>query len=484
MNTLRSLAPLLVSGLLVGACTTHRADTPETELEEGGEALACGAGRTLCALSAACRTNADCASAVCQTQGAFRNRCVPAKSCTGAPGADNKCGAGRNEWCCAAAAVPGGAFKRQYELTGGGISDSPATVSAFKLDTFEVTVGRLRSYMQAVGWNPRGNAPAAGAGAHPRIAGSGWRSSFTSRLAGSKAEVESRLTESCVGGGGIGSGVVDYSWWGAPTWILANGAGGAANPASNPESSENKPVGCIDWYTLAAFCAWDGGRLPTDAEWTFAAMGGSQQRAYAWTSAYVTGSTPNTSLETDISGPSDPNFRRLFGAGGKPYVVTGLRVVGDGADAYPIYTFPIGSPYWNQQGPRAIAPVGTSLDRGRYGHADLAGNLIEWTMDATAGGSNIGAPCTDCANVDYPDPPSQPGAMPRDWRTASMVNADGTLRNEDDEWTDALAVADGKRIARGSSWQGTYGGHNLRNTSRFWGPVWRNYSAIGGRCAR
>lgn len=128
--------------------------------------------------------------------------------------------------------------------------------------------------------------------------------------------------------------------------------------------------------------------------------------------------------------------------------------------------------------------MGTSLDRGRYGHADLGGNLIEWTMDATGGNFSVGASCTDCANVNYPNPPAQPGSNPSAWRTASMVNADGSLKNEADEWSDALAAADGKRIARGSSWQGTYGGHSLRNTSRFWAPVWRNYSAIGGRCAR
>lgn len=442
----------------------------------------CGtAGAPLCALLEQCQTDTDCVSQVCQTSGSYAGKCVPARSCTGAPGADNACGAGHNEWCCSALPVPGGDFLRQYE-SGNSIDDSPAHVSAFALDTFEVTVGRLRAYFEAVGWNPRASAPAAGAGAHPNIAGSGWRQSFNSRLPGSKAEIETRLTASCIGGAVDNGGVLDYSDYGAPTWILANGPGGAANPASNPASAEDKPVGCIDWYTLAAFCAWDGGRLPSDAEWSFAAMGGNEQRAYPWTTQYVTGNTPNKTLEADVRSVTDANFLRLFGQGGRPYVISGLTLVGSGA-WYPIFTFPIGSPYWDQQGPRAIAGVGVSLDRGRYGHADLGGNLIEWTMDETDT-SLVGQYCDDCAAVNYKNPPSQPGLLPRQWRDPATMNADGSYKAGYNEWSERVASADGKRMARGSSWQGTYGDHWLRNSARFYGPVWRNYSAIGGRCAR
>jgi formylglycine-generating enzyme required for sulfatase activity len=41
------------------------------------------------------------------------------------------------------------------------------------------------------------------------------------------------------------------------------------------------PVNCVDWFLANKFAEWVGGRLPTDAEWVFAAYG-AEGRSYPW----------------------------------------------------------------------------------------------------------------------------------------------------------------------------------------------------------
>ena len=40
-------------------------------------------------------------------------------------------------------------------------------------------------------------------------------------------------------------------------------------------SQENLPINCVNWCEAYAFCIWDGGFLPSEAEWEYAAAGGS-----------------------------------------------------------------------------------------------------------------------------------------------------------------------------------------------------------------
>ncbi len=252
--------------------------------------------------------------------GGANNPPEPGPSCTGDQGATTA--------ECETLLVEGGSFARGYDGAYGLDDTRVATVSDFYLDKYEVTVGRFRAFLGA-GWSTQDNAPPAGAGAHPKISDSGWKASWSLQLpADTAAAVTARACD-------------------------------AASPYRADMGLELYPIACVNWYEAFAFCAWDGGRLPTEAEWHYAGSGGSEQRVYPWSDP------PNSAQILDVD------------------AVYNLNVTSCCSDV-----------------PRFLGVGSKPAGIGKWGHLDMGGNLTEWVLDWY--GDDYPSPCDDCANLANP----------------------------------------------------------------------------------
>ena len=59
-------------------------------------------------------------------------------------------------------------------------------------------------------------------------------------------------------------------------------------PVSSIDGKDNLPVVQVSWFDAEAYCKWSGKRLPTEAEWEFAARGGLVNNIYPWNNESAT----------------------------------------------------------------------------------------------------------------------------------------------------------------------------------------------------
>jgi formylglycine-generating enzyme len=212
----------------------------------------------------------------------------------------------------------------------------PVWVSGFYLDRFEVSRERFQVFSESFA-----APPAAGAGAHPRISDSGWQDEWNRSLPLDRAALERELD--C----GNRPSIVDTTDTAMPPTLDASPTSStialttqAPTAIDTPDFSQT----CLSWFVAFAFCAWDGGRLPTEAEWEYAAAGGALDRPFPW-----------------------------------------------GEDPTPAAAL---------NGPRTAIGSNPAL-RGAFGHDDLAGGVYEWTLDwFSESFYQRQLECSDCANLD------------------------------------------------------------------------------------
>ncbi len=227
--------------------------------------------------------------------------------------------------------IPGGTFTMGSALKGVPRSETPAhevRVDGFWMDETEVTNAQFAAFVAATGHVTTAEKKPDLAAVRAQL------------LPGDPVPTEADL----VPGSMVftppdrPTGTDDFRKW----WRYVRGAcwKHPEGPKSGIEGKGDHPVVHVSWHDAAAYARWAGKRLPTEAEWEFAARGGLAGKRYPWGDDRPTEDAPRCNI-----------WHGTF-----PHLST------------------------KPDGQRRTMPVRSFAPNG-YGLHDMAGNVWEWCAD-------------------------------------------------------------------------------------------------------
>ncbi len=227
--------------------------------------------------------------------------------------------------------IPGGEFTMGTDSELGWPDEKPAhlvRVGAFWMDETEVTNAQFRAFVEATGYVTTAEKPPDADEILRQLPPNTPAPPKEKLVAGSLVFTP---TEGPVFLG-------DFSqWW---KWTPAADWRHPEGPGSNLDGKDDHPVVHVSWDDAVAYARWAGKRLPTEAEWEFAARGGLKGKPYVW----------------GDEKPSDEAIFANLWQGEFPHKNTA------------------------RDGYERTAPVKTYRPNG-YGLYDMAGNVWEWCSD-------------------------------------------------------------------------------------------------------